>query len=141
MLVPVASVTMLPKMNLVGVTIVLLQIIVDMGVAAVAAAVGFVGAVADHGAIDPAGGGPLILLSTFARLCWMVGIGTTVIAFVFLYRMRSLCVVILVTASVLSGSVAMRSMTAWCLLYPVNPCCAMKTFAALGSSLQKEARN
>ena len=81
---PVASVTMPPKLNLVGVTVVLFRIIVDVGVAALAAAIAFVGAVAGDGAGAPMGGGPLISLSMFARLCWMVGIGMTVIAFVFL---------------------------------------------------------
>ncbi len=43
-MVPVASVTVPPKMNLVGATVVPFQIIVDVGVAALAAAVAFVGA-------------------------------------------------------------------------------------------------
>ncbi len=81
---PVALVTVPPKMNLVGVTFVPFRIIVNVGVAAVTAAVAFVGAVAGDGAIAPMGGGPLILLSTFARLCWRVGVWTTAITFIFL---------------------------------------------------------
>ena len=87
---PVASVTVPPNMNPFGVIVATFPpagAVVVMGVAAVACVVAFDGGVAvacGGGAVATDGVGPLISLSTFARLCWTVGVGMTAIEFVFL---------------------------------------------------------
>ena len=88
---PVASVTVPPKMNPFGVIVVVprpaAEAAVVVGVPAVACVVAVDGVVAvacGGGAVATDGVGPLILLSTFARLCWTVSVGMTAIKFVFL---------------------------------------------------------
>ncbi len=65
------------------------------------------------------------MLSSVWRLCWTVGVGITAIAFVFLWMMRNLRAFVLMVASASLGSGAMRSTTAWCLVYPLIPYCGI----------------
>ncbi len=88
---PVAPVTVPPKMNPFGVIVAVprpaAKAAVILGVVAVAYVItvdGVVAVACGGGTVATDGVGPLILLSTFTRLCWMVGIGRTVIEFVFL---------------------------------------------------------
>lgn len=88
---PVASVTVPPKMNPFGVIDAVPRpaavAVVVVGVAAVACVVavdGVVPVACGGGTVATDGVGPLISLSTFARLCWTVGVGRTAIELVFL---------------------------------------------------------
>ena len=87
----VATLMVPPKMNPFGVIVAVpwpaVVAAVVVGVAAVACVVAVDGVVAvacGGGAVATDGVGPLILLSTFARLCWTVSVGMTAIKFVFL---------------------------------------------------------